>query len=144
MHNNDQISEVEKITYLQMLLTKEAKDTIAGLALTAAKYFEAIALLESRSGNKECIKSKHMDTLFSIGICVMARRVSEDTSNLDNLMNVLSDELKAREWSAPELKRSGSDTSHSHASHICQKHVGRLAIQKQEGAFFKKADATFA
>ncbi|XP_011405640.1 PREDICTED: uncharacterized protein LOC105313699 [Amphimedon queenslandica] len=53
MHNNDQISEVEKFTYLQTLLTKEAKDTIAGLALTAAKYSEAIALLESRSGNKE-------------------------------------------------------------------------------------------
>uniref|UniRef100_A0A1X7SXU8 Uncharacterized protein n=1 Tax=Amphimedon queenslandica TaxID=400682 RepID=A0A1X7SXU8_AMPQE len=94
----------------------------------------------------------------------ISRRISEDTWNLDNLMNVLSDELKAKEWATQKL-RSGSDTSHSHgynnhkiklqlllqlyfvvivASHICQKHVGRLAIQKQEGTFFKKADATFA
>ena len=162
VHNNDQISEIEKFTYLQ---TKEAKDTIAGLALTAANYSEAIALLESRFGNKERIISKHMDALLALEsvswqgntmalrslydkvethlralkalgvsseaynsllpsvlmrklpseLCLnISRRVSEDTWNLDNLMNVLGDELKARERAAPEAKRSSSDNSHSH------------------------------
>uniref|UniRef100_A0A1X7UCM6 Uncharacterized protein n=1 Tax=Amphimedon queenslandica TaxID=400682 RepID=A0A1X7UCM6_AMPQE len=56
----------KKFSYLQTLLTKEAKDTKAGLALSAANCSEAIALLELRFGNKERIISKHMDTLFAL------------------------------------------------------------------------------
>uniref|UniRef100_A0A1X7UDE7 Uncharacterized protein n=2 Tax=Amphimedon queenslandica TaxID=400682 RepID=A0A1X7UDE7_AMPQE len=162
----------KKFSYLQTLLTKEAKDTKAGLALSAANCSEAIALLELRFGNKERIISKHMDTLFalksvswqgntmalralydkvqahlralkalvvspeaytsllpsvlmrklpseleltSFELCFnISRHVSDDTWNLDNLMNVLGDELKARERAAPEVKKSGFDICHSH------------------------------
>ena len=161
VHNNDQISEIKKFTYLQTLL---AKEYYSWSCLNCCQLF-SIALLESRFGNKERIISKHMDALLALEsvswqgntmalrslydkvethlralkalgvsseaynsllpsvlmrklpseLCLnISRHVLEDTWNLDNLMNVLGDELKARERAAPEAKRSGSDTSHSH------------------------------
>ena len=51
VHKNASLSDVEKFTYLRSLVSKGAKDTISGLALTAANYVEAISLLENRYGN---------------------------------------------------------------------------------------------
>ena len=51
MHNNPELSDVNKFTYLQPLLQKEAKDSIAGLALTSANYQAAIEILKKRFGD---------------------------------------------------------------------------------------------
>lgn len=66
VHGNEQLSGVEKFSYLQSLVLREAKETIAGLALTEANYGEAIALLEARFGNKERIISRHMEALLGL------------------------------------------------------------------------------
>ena len=68
VHKNASLSDVEKFTYLRSLVSKGAKDTISGLALTAANYVKAISLLENRYGNKERIISKHMEALLSIEV----------------------------------------------------------------------------
>ena len=45
VHDNPELSDISKFTYLQSLLQKEAKDAINGLSLTAAKYQSAIDIL---------------------------------------------------------------------------------------------------
>ena len=65
MHNNPSLLPVQKFTYLRSLVSKSAKEAIAGLALTDANYSEAVKLLEIRFGNKERIIAKHMDALLS-------------------------------------------------------------------------------
>ena len=65
VHNNDELSDLDKFNYLRSLLEKSAYDSIAGLSLTAANYDKAIAILKKRFGNKQQFISKHMDILLS-------------------------------------------------------------------------------
>ena len=60
------LSDVDKFTYLRSLVGKSAKDAIEGLALTAANYEEAIAILQKRFGNEKLTFSKHMDILLGV------------------------------------------------------------------------------
>ena len=66
IHRNDRLSHIDKFNYLRSLLEGTAYDAIAGLALSAANYEEAITILKKRFGNKQLIVSKHMETLLSI------------------------------------------------------------------------------
>ena len=59
-------SDIVKFNYLQSLLQKSAKESIAGLSLTAANYGEAIDILTKRFGDKSQITAKHMEALMSI------------------------------------------------------------------------------
>ena len=53
--SNDNLSNVEKFTYLKIYLEKEAARTIQGFSLTNENYCEAIKLLKERFGNKQLI-----------------------------------------------------------------------------------------
>ena len=66
IHSNDRLSEIDKFNYLRSLLEGTAYDAIAGLALSAANYGEAVEILRKRFGNKQLIISKHMESLLSI------------------------------------------------------------------------------
>ena len=66
VHSNSQLSEIDKFNYLRSLLEGTAYDAIAGLALSAANYREAVDILKKRFGNKQLIISKHMESLLSI------------------------------------------------------------------------------
>ena len=66
VHGNPELSEVEKFNYLTSLLEKMAKEAIAGLALTAANYRQAIDTLKKRFGCKHLIVNKHMDALLHV------------------------------------------------------------------------------
>ena len=55
VHNNASLSDVNKFTYLKSLVLKSAKDAIEGLALKAANYEEAVAILKKRFGNQHLI-----------------------------------------------------------------------------------------
>lgn len=66
IHDNDQLSDIEKFHYLKSLLLDTAADTISGLQLSSANYKEAVDLLKSRFGNKQVIISQHMDTLMAL------------------------------------------------------------------------------
>ena len=66
VHTNPSLSPIEKFTYLRTLVSHTAKDAIAGLALSAINYDEAIDILQRRFGNKEKIIAKHMEALLSL------------------------------------------------------------------------------
>ena len=63
IHTNGQLSEIDKFNYLRSLLDHTAYDAIAGLALSAANYQEAV---KKRFGNRQLIISKHMEALLSV------------------------------------------------------------------------------
>ena len=66
VHTNDQLSEIDKFNYLRSLLEGVAYDAIAGLALSAANYGEAVEILKKRFGNRQLIISKHMESLLGV------------------------------------------------------------------------------
>lgn len=51
IHSNERLSEIDKFNYLRLLLEGTAYDAIAGLALSAANYGEAVEILRKRFGN---------------------------------------------------------------------------------------------
>ena len=65
IHENVELSDIEKFTYLRSLLTHGAADAISGLTLTASNYKEAIQILSKRYGNKQQIVNKRIDTVSS-------------------------------------------------------------------------------
>ena len=67
VHNNEELSDINKFTYLRSLVGHSTKDAIEGLALTPANYGEAVAILQKRFGNEKLIISKHMETLLGVG-----------------------------------------------------------------------------
>jgi len=148
IHSNTELSEVEKFNYLNSLLEKSARETVSGLALTAANYGQAIEALKKRFGCKQLIVNKHMDALLqveavtspqntkalrrlldgvnshirslqSLGVArdsysgllcpvlvnklpadiqlLISRKISEDDWKLDSLMQVIEEEVTARE-----------------------------------------------
>ena len=52
IHQNPDLSDIDKFNYLKSLLEKSAADAIAGLALTTANYGEAILILKKCFGKK--------------------------------------------------------------------------------------------
>ena len=66
IHTNPTLSSVDKFNYLTSLLESTAAKAIAGLALTAANYDEAIATLKKRFGNPQLIVNRHMEALLSV------------------------------------------------------------------------------
>ena len=75
IHNNEQLSEIEKFNYLNSLLERSAREAISGFALTAANYHEAISTLKKRFGGKQQIIDKHLDVLFNTEAVVTANNV---------------------------------------------------------------------
>ena len=66
IHNNHELSSVDKFNYLNTLLEDSAAAAVAGLTLTSANYGEAVEILKKRFGNKQMIIAKHMDTLMNL------------------------------------------------------------------------------
>lgn len=66
IHDNRDLTDVEKFSYLRSLMERSAHDAIAGLTLSSANYHEAIDLLRKRFGNKQQIISKHMELLLKV------------------------------------------------------------------------------
>ena len=65
-HQNSELSDVEKFTYLKTLVSITAKEFIAGLTLTSVNYKEAVRVLQDRFGKKERIISRHMEALLNL------------------------------------------------------------------------------
>ncbi|XP_055591290.1 uncharacterized protein LOC129743332 [Uranotaenia lowii] len=66
IHLNDQLSTMDKFTYLRSSLTGDAFQEIASVDVTAANYSVAWDLLQKRYENKKFIVKAHLDALFSI------------------------------------------------------------------------------
>lgn len=65
-HENPSLSDIDKFNYLRSLLDLSARESIAGLTLTAPNYNEAVSILEKRFGNTQQIISRHMDLLLNL------------------------------------------------------------------------------
>lgn len=66
IHENRELSKVDKFNYLRSMVTQTALEAISGLTLTGANYDEAIEVLQKRFGNKQLIVNKHMEQLLNI------------------------------------------------------------------------------
>ena len=66
VHNNEDLSDIERFSYLRTLLEGPAYSTVAGLALTSANYEKAVDLLKQRFGQKQVIINSHMDHLLNL------------------------------------------------------------------------------
>ena len=69
IHENNEISKVDKLNYLNSLLEGPAALTLQGLSLTEANYDSAVELLKGRYGNPQQIITSHMDQLLKLPTC---------------------------------------------------------------------------
>ena len=68
MVDQTDLAEISKFSYLQSLLTGEAKAVIDGFATTAKNYTVACKMLVDRYGRKECIVFAHIQGLLNMSI----------------------------------------------------------------------------
>uniref|UniRef100_A0A1X7TWL4 DUF1758 domain-containing protein n=1 Tax=Amphimedon queenslandica TaxID=400682 RepID=A0A1X7TWL4_AMPQE len=76
IHDNAELSDIGKFTYLISLLRHSAKEAIAGLSLTAANYREAIEILCKRFGDRTQIRANHMEVLMSLEPVMSSQNLS--------------------------------------------------------------------
>ena len=77
-NENNDLTDVEKLTYLRSYLTGDALRLQAGLAVTRSNYRVALELLERRFGTKEVIIKSHMESLYKLSVI----RSSEDLKSI--------------------------------------------------------------
>lgn len=66
VHDSSELTDIYKFNYLHSLLEHSAAEAVAGLALTAANYTEAINILQKWFGDRQLIIGKHMETLLNL------------------------------------------------------------------------------
>ena len=66
IHDNANLSEVDKFSYLRGLLLEPARSTIQGFALTADNYKAAVDLLRKRYGKKTLIQRTYINELLNV------------------------------------------------------------------------------
>ena len=66
IHDNVELTPIEKFTYLKSYTGGEAEKCLEGLTLSSANYNHALEMLAERFGNKQLITSKHMSTLLGL------------------------------------------------------------------------------
>ena len=66
IHENNELSNIERFSYLRSLLTHGAAEAMSGLTLTYANYKEDVQILTKLYGNKQQIVNKHLEQLLCI------------------------------------------------------------------------------
>ena len=69
IHSNPAISDINKFSYLKLLLDGPASRAIQGLNLTNNNYISAVELLKERFGKTQQIINTHMDEILKIPSC---------------------------------------------------------------------------
>ena len=64
VHENEELSGIDKFSYLRHLLEDSARKAISGLELTATNCKEAVKLLEKRFAKPEIIKDAHINEII--------------------------------------------------------------------------------
>lgn len=83
IHENDEITDIDRFNYLKRYLGGQALETVSGLSLSKENYNHAIVTLRERFGNPQVLISSHMDRLINMN------KVSNknDTLSLRKLYN---------------------------------------------------------
>ena len=63
---NENISDIEKFSYLRGYVCGEAEKCIEGITLTGGNFIRALTLLRERYGNPQLIISSHVDNLIKL------------------------------------------------------------------------------
>ncbi|XP_062703664.1 uncharacterized protein LOC134286109 [Aedes albopictus] len=66
IHNNQQLADVDKFTYLRSSTTGEALQELNSVELTGDNYEVAWKMLEKKYENKKLIVKAHLDALFAV------------------------------------------------------------------------------
>ena len=64
VHENEELSDIDKFSYLRHFLEDSARKVISGLELTAINYTKAIKLLEKRFVKPKIIKNAHINAII--------------------------------------------------------------------------------
>ena len=89
--NNDTISDIQKLYYLEASLKDEAATLLAHLPLTASIYQVGIKLLENQYSNKRLILKAHMEAIYQ------APSLRTESAGLRRLQLTLDENLMAME-----------------------------------------------
>ena len=65
-HENDSISNVQKMTFLKGLLKGDVASCISGFKVTNENYETSVNLLKERYNNKQLIVSSHLKNLLNL------------------------------------------------------------------------------
>ena len=85
VHNREELTDVERFSYLRGLLTDTAAATISGFTLTEANYENPTTLLKQRYGHPQIIINSHMDQLMQIQRLGPGSNVTRLRSMLDEI-----------------------------------------------------------
>ena len=89
IHQNESLSDINKLNYLKRFLTGEALASISGLALSSDNYQEAIDILKKRYGNPQVLITAYMETLLKL-----SKIKGKDISGLRKLYNEVDNCLR--------------------------------------------------
>ena len=87
VHENEELSDIDKFSYLRHFLEDSARKVISGLELTAVNYKEAIKLLEKRFAKPEIIKNAHINSIIKAPTIFNERSVGRIRELLDLVEN---------------------------------------------------------
>ena len=90
---NETLAEIDKFSYLQGLLIKQAQSAIAGFSLTSANYKAAIQLLKKRYGKEKVIQRAYINDLLNLEPIYGER----DTQRLRTMYDVAETKYRALE-----------------------------------------------
>ncbi|XP_062717112.1 uncharacterized protein LOC134292196 [Aedes albopictus] len=99
IHENKQLNDMDRFSYLKSALSGEALQEIESVGLSAANYSVAWKALESRYENKKLIVKAHLDALFAVE--GMKRESYDGLSNL----------ISGFEKNLQMLQKIGEDTA---------------------------------
>ncbi|KAL0810542.1 hypothetical protein ABMA28_010662 [Loxostege sticticalis] len=84
VHNNENLSDVERFRYLLLSLRGEPYNLIKSIPITEANYINALQVLLNRHENKHIIATKHLDKIID----VQPMNENNPQNSLRNILNV--------------------------------------------------------
>ena len=104
VHNNNELSDIDKFVYLKNLLSDKANGCLKGLALSKGNYSAALELIKTRFGNRQVIISNHMEKLTNL------QKVSSSSNfkDLRMLYDNIESNIRSLESLGVESKQYGS------------------------------------
>ena len=85
VHNQRDLSDVDKFAYFKSLLTSSASECVSGLTLSNANYAEAIRLLQERFGNTQLLINAYMESFVKLPVVKSMNQVAELRVTYDQL-----------------------------------------------------------
>ena len=100
VHNNNELSNIEKFNYLNSLRERTAREAVSGLPLTSANYQKAVDTLHKRFGRQRQIIARHMDALLQVDTVTS----SQNTRALRKLFDYISSHIRSLDSLGGEVR----------------------------------------